>query len=50
VHYLKFRFEPGQIDALASRPARIVVDHPHYDAVVELTEEQRSELLRDLRD
>ena len=31
-------------------PARIVVDHPHYNAVVELSEEQREELLRDLRD
>ena len=50
VHYLKFRFAPEQIDAFASGPARIVVDHPHYNAVVELSEEQREELLRDLRD
>ncbi len=49
VHYLKFRFTPEQIDAFASGPARIVVDHPHYNAVVELTDEQREELLADLR-
>ncbi len=49
VHYLKFRFTPEQIEAFASGPARIVVDHPHYNAVVELTDEQREELLADLR-
>jgi len=35
---------------LAAGPARIVIDHPNYNAVVELTEEQRSELVGDLRD
>ena len=50
VHYLKFRFSLEQIDAFATGPVRIVVDHPNYNAVVELTEEQRSELLGDLRD
>jgi len=50
VHYLKFRFTPEQIDAFAAGPVRIVVDHPNYNAVVELTEEQRSELVGDLRD
>jgi hypothetical protein len=50
VHYLKFRFAPEQVDAFAAGSARIVVDHPHYNAVVELTDEQREELLRDVRD
>jgi hypothetical protein len=50
VHYLKFRFSPEQVDAFAIGPVSIVVDHPNYSAVVELTEEQRSELLGDLRD
>ncbi len=50
VHYLKFAFTPEQVDAFASGPVRTVVDHPNYDAVVELTEEQRSELVGDLRD
>jgi hypothetical protein len=49
VHYLKFRFAPEQVDAFAAGPVQIVVDHPNYDAVVELTEEQRSELVGDLR-
>jgi Protein of unknown function (DUF3501) len=50
VHYLKFRFTPEQVDAFAAGPVRIVADHPNYNAVVELTEEQRSELVGDLRD
>jgi hypothetical protein len=50
VHYLKFRFTQEQVDAFAAGHARIVVDHSHYEAVVELTDEQRDELLRDLRD
>ncbi|HYV60605.1 MAG TPA: DUF3501 family protein [Acidimicrobiia bacterium] len=50
VHYLKFRFSAEQIDAFGAGPVRIVVDHPSYDAVVELTDEQRTELLGDLRD
>jgi hypothetical protein len=50
VHYLKFRFAPEQIEAFAAGPARIVVDHPHYNAVVELADEQRAELLQDLSD
>ena len=49
VHYLKFRFAPEQFDAFAAGPVRIVVDHPNYNAAVELTEEQRSELVEDLR-
>ena len=49
VHYLKFRFAPEQIEAFAAGPVRIVVDHANYDAVVELTEAQRSELVEDLR-
>jgi hypothetical protein len=48
VHYLKFHFTPGQVAALKDSGARIVVDHPHYDAVVELTDEQRAELVGDL--
>jgi len=48
VHYLKFRFTPQQAKQLASAPAQLVVDHPEYDAVVKLTDEQRSELAADL--
>jgi hypothetical protein len=49
VHYLKFRFAREQVDAFAAGAVRIVVDHPNYDAVVELSEAQRSELVEDLR-
>ncbi len=49
VHYLKFRFTPEQVDTFGDGPVRLVVDHPNYDAVVELTDEQREELLSDLR-
>jgi hypothetical protein len=47
VHYLKFPFTPVQRGLLASGPARIVIDHPEYHAVAELTDEQRAELARD---
>jgi Protein of unknown function (DUF3501) len=50
VHYLRFRFTAEQVDALGAGPVQIVLDHPNYNAVVELTEEQRAELTSDLRD
>jgi hypothetical protein len=49
VHYLRFSFTPEQVEALRRPGTRIVVDQEHYDAVVELTDEQREELARDLR-
>jgi Protein of unknown function (DUF3501) len=50
VHFLKFHFTPEQIDAFAAGPVCIVVDHPAYQEEVELTDEQRRELLNDLRE
>jgi hypothetical protein len=50
VHFLKFRFSPAQVEAFAAGPVRIVVDHPAYREDIELSETQRDELLRDLRD
>ena len=47
VHYLKFPFTPEQQSAFASGPARLVVDHPEYQASAELTDEQRAELTSD---
>jgi Protein of unknown function (DUF3501) len=47
VHYLKFHFDARQQAELAFGPAYLVVDHPEYRAVVELTEDQRAELVRD---
>jgi hypothetical protein len=50
VHFLKFRFTPGEIDMFASGPVHVVIDHPEYDADVALTPEQHIALLYDLRD
>jgi hypothetical protein len=50
VHYLKFRFTPGQQALLAdgaSGPARVMVDHAEYRSTTELTDEQRTELAND---
>jgi hypothetical protein len=47
VHYLKFRFSPEQQHAFAEGPTRLVLDHPEYQAAVELTAEQRAGLARD---
>ncbi len=48
VHYLKFRFTPEQIAAFDRPGTRIVVDHAHYPAAAELSDEQRAELAGDL--
>jgi hypothetical protein len=49
VHYLKFRFPPEAAAAFADGSVRIVVDHPNYQASVELSPEQRQELAGDVR-
>ena len=49
VHYLKFQLGDEQVAAFEQGPVRIVVDHEHYDAVVELTDEKQRELAHDLR-
>ncbi|HEX7521606.1 MAG TPA: DUF3501 family protein [Acidimicrobiia bacterium] len=49
VHYLKFPFSDEQVASFRAQPGtRLVIDHPAYDAVVELSDEQRAELARDL--
>jgi len=50
VHFLRFRFTEAEVEMFASGPVHIVVDHPEYDQVVQLTPEQHAELLSDLRD
>jgi hypothetical protein len=50
VHYLKFPFTAEQQELLATRPARMVVDHPEYSVVTELSDEQRAELAGDFAD
>jgi Protein of unknown function (DUF3501) len=50
VHYLKFPFADEQVASFRAQPGtRLVIDHPAYDAVVELGDEQRAELARDLK-
>jgi len=48
VHYLKFPLSPEQVQAFAHGPVHLVVDHPNYQADIELTDEQREELAGDL--
>ena len=48
VHYLKFPFTSEQAVAFARGPVHLVVDHPQYQADVELRDEQRKELAGDL--
>ena len=49
VHYIHFTLTAEQIDALASGPAALVVDHPEYEHRTSLTEDNVAELLADLR-
>jgi hypothetical protein len=50
VHYLRFPFTAEQRELLATGPARLVVDHPEYQADVELDDAQRAELVGDFSD
>jgi hypothetical protein len=47
VHYLKFPFTAEQQATFAQGPVSLVLDHPEYSAVVELSDEQRDELAGD---
>ncbi len=47
VHYLKFAFTADQQRAFADARVRIVIDHPEYQVDVELTDDQRDELVGD---
>lgn len=47
VHYLKFAFTEAQRKTFGDAPVAIVVNHPNYEVRVELTEDQRSELVGD---
>ena len=47
VHYLKFAFTEAQRKAFAEGPVALVVNHANYEARVELTEDQRAELVSD---
>ena len=47
VHYLKFAFTEALRQAFAEGPVALVVNHPNYEVRVELTDDQRAELLGD---
>lgn len=48
VHSLKFRFTPDEALALRGEGTALVVAHPEYTVVAELTDETRAELAADL--
>ncbi len=51
VHYVRFRLDPGQVEAFRAGPVRLAVDHPEYpDGLpgVELGQGTRNELAGDL--
>lgn len=48
VQYISFQFTPEQAARLREG-ARIIVDHPHYQAETQLTPEQIEELAKDLQ-
>jgi hypothetical protein len=47
VHYLRFAFTDAQREAFADGPVVLAIEHSAYQARVELTDEQRLELLGD---
>ncbi|HEX4903466.1 MAG TPA: DUF3501 family protein [Acidimicrobiales bacterium] len=49
VHYLHFRLDPDQVDAMADGPVELAVVHPEYEHATSLSEETTAELLADLR-
>jgi hypothetical protein len=50
VHFLRFRFTPGQVAAFRRGPVRIVVEHPEYREEATLSPEQHASLCGDLSD
>lgn len=49
VHYVHFELAPDQIDAVATGPVDLVIDHAEYDHATRLAEDTVAELLEDLR-
>lgn len=49
VHYVRFEFTPEQVEAFAAGTVHLVIDHPAYDEVVDLSPASQAELLTDLR-
>ena len=49
VHYLQFEFTPAQVESLAAGPVQLMIDHPAYLEVAELSPATVQQLLGDLR-
>ncbi|MFZ8859891.1 MAG: DUF3501 family protein [Thermocrinis sp.] len=49
VHFLKLNLTPEQVKDFAELPARVEINHPNYKAMVEMPEEVKAELVKDLQ-
>ena len=49
VHYIRFELTPAQVEAFASSPVVVAVNHDHYVEGTRLGDETKAELLADLR-
>ncbi|HLI02489.1 MAG TPA: DUF3501 family protein [Acidimicrobiales bacterium] len=49
VHYVRFELSPDEVEAFATGPAVLAVNHPAYAYGAPLSDETRAELLTDLR-
>ncbi len=48
VHFMKVDLTPEQVEAFKGEPVRIEINHENYKAMVELPEEVKRELVKDL--
>jgi hypothetical protein len=49
VHFLKLNLTPEQAKDFAELPVRVEINHPNYKAMVEMPEEVKAELVKDLQ-
>jgi hypothetical protein len=48
VHFMKFDLTPEQVEAFKKEPVRIEINHENYKAMVEVPQEVKEELVKDL--
>lgn len=49
VHFLKLNLTPEQVKDFAELPVRVEINHPNHKAMVEMPEEVKAELVKDLQ-
>ena len=49
VHFFKLNLTPEQVKDFAELPVRVEINHPNYKAMVEMPEEVKAELVKDLQ-